>query len=274
MVLPPFELHPEVLAVLVPPWAVYYLAWRNHVREGGSAEGLRRKVTLFTLGMATLLVASMWPVHDLADEYLFSVHMVQHLLIQLVGAPLVLAGLPAWMLRAILRPRALWSATKFLTRPFVALILFNAVILATHWPAVVDLSVRNEWAHFGVHLLLFFSAVVMWWPILGPLPELPHLEPLAQMLYLFVQSIAPTIPASFLTFGRRPLYAAYSAFPRIWGISALEDMRIAGLTMKIVAGLLLWIVIGTIFFRWYADEERAEKASRRRGAAGWEPSRP
>jgi putative membrane protein len=91
---------------------------------------------------------------------------------------------------------------------------------------------------------------------MSPLVELPALTPPAQLMYLFVQSLAPTIPASFLTFGHTLLYPVYGTFPRIWGISALNDQLIAGLLMKIVGGLILWGFIGTIFFRWHAREER------------------
>jgi putative membrane protein len=77
-----------------------------------------------------------------------------------------------------------------------------------------------------------------------------------QMLYLFFQSLAPTIPASFLTFGQEPLYPVYATFPRIWEISALTDQLMAGLIMKIVGGAILWVVIATVFFRWANREQR------------------
>jgi putative membrane protein len=76
------------------------------------------------------------------------------------------------------------------------------------------------------------------------------------MLYLFLQSLAPTIPASFLTFGSHPLYPVYAGFPRIWGMDALTDQLIAGLIMKIAGGLILWTVIAVIFFRWGERERR------------------
>jgi putative membrane protein len=75
------------------------------------------------------------------------------------------------------------------------------------------------------------------------------------MLYLFLQSVLPTVPASFLTFGRTPLYPIYATFPRLWDISVITDQQVAGLIMKIGAGSFLWAVIITIFFRWYAREE-------------------
>jgi len=206
--------------------------------------------------MACLWLGADWPVHDLAERYLYSVHMAQHLLFTLVAPPLLIAGTPAWMWRDILRPRWLFLAFRFLTRPIVALILFNGLLLFTHWPEVVEASVRSELTHFSLHVLLFGSAIVMWWPVMSPLVELPALTPPAQMLYLFAQSLAPTIPASFLTFGHTLLYPVYGTFPRIWGISALNDQLIAGLLMKLVGGFILWGFVATIFFRWHAREER------------------
>ena len=138
----------------------------------------------------------------------------------------------------------------------MALVAFNAVLLFTHWPAIVELSVRSQVLHFSFHVLLVGSALLMWWPVMSPLLEYPPLPLPGQMLYLFLQSLAPTIPASFLTFGHTPLYPVYATFPRIWGISAMTDQLIAGLIMKLVGGAILWAVIATVFFRWYAKEQR------------------
>ena len=99
-------------------------------------------------------------------------------------------------------------------------------------------------------------------PLLSPLPEVPRLQPLARMLFLFLQSVVPTVPASFLTFGDHPLYKFYETVPRLWGISALDDMRFAGLIMKILWGFSLWITITIVFFRWYNAEETGSPARR------------
>jgi putative membrane protein len=92
--------------------------------------------------------------------------------------------------------------------------------------------------------------------VLSPLPEMPPLPAPGQMLYLFLESLAPTIPASFLTFGTHPLYPVYEGFPRIWGMSVLTDQLVAGLIMKLVGGMILWGVIAVVFFRWGRREER------------------
>jgi putative membrane protein len=132
----------------------------------------------------------------------------------------------------------------------VALILFNTMIILTHWPVIVDAAVGSEVLHFVQHLLLVSTAFLMWTPVFSPVIEIPRLSYPGQMMYLFLQSLVPTVPASFLTFGDRPLYAIYETFPRILGVSALDDMRTAGLIMKIAGGAALWIVITWIFFKW------------------------
>ena len=214
-----------------------------------------RQQILFFAGIAVLWVGADWPIHDLSEHYLFSVHMLQHTLFSLVAPPLILLGMPAWMLRTILAPPALKRAARFVTRPVAALVLFNFVIAVTHWPAIVNLSLERHPVHFLVHFVLFFSALIMWWPVVAPLPEWASLTEPGKMLYLFLQSIVPTVPASFLTFSSHPIYQYYATVPRLWGISAVTDQRIAGLFMKIGGGLLLWTVIAVIFFRWHAREE-------------------
>jgi putative membrane protein len=253
MALPPFHVHLDVLATLGGLAAGYLLAARRHERTTGEplAPGRRHR---FLGGVAVLLVGATWPIHDLAESYLYSMHMVQHMLFTFVAAPLLLTGTPAWMWRAILPPGPLRAVWALLTRPLVALIVANGVLLFMHWPEVVTLSVRSELAHFSLHTLLLGSAVVMWWPVLSPLPELSSLSRPGQLLYLFFQSLAPTIPASFLTFGSEPLYPIYATFPRIWGMDALTDQLVAGLVMKIVGGAILWVVIAAVFFRWGREE--------------------
>jgi putative membrane protein len=254
--MPAWHPHLDVWLLLGGLWAAYLIAVRRHRATPGEAKDRRRRTTLFSIGMACLWFGADWPVHDLAEGYLYSAHMVQHMVFTLVAAPLLIAGTPAWMWRGVLSPRPVFIAFRFLTRPVVALIAFNGLLLFTHWPELVEASVGSELTHFTLHVLLFGSAIVVWWPVMSPLVELPALTPPAQMMYLFAQSLAPTIPASFLTFGHTLLYPVYGTFPRIWGISALNDQLIAGLLMKIVGGLILWGFIATIFFRWHAREER------------------
>lgn len=257
MKLPPAHLHVDVFLILGTVLGLYLWAWKQ--RPGSLDPDRRRRITFFSIGMAVLLLGATWPIHDLAEEYLYGFHMVQHMLFQLVAAPLIVVGIPAWMWRAILKPEWMMAVWKKITRPVPALIIFNAILLFGHWPAVVELALRSELAHFSIHLAMVISAVIMWWPVLSPLSEAPALAPPLQMLYLFLQSLVPTIPASFLTFGDHPLYKIYETFPRIWpGVSALADQRAAGLVMKLAGGFILWGFITVIFFRWYFDEQKQQ----------------
>lgn len=255
MNLPVWHPHLSVWFLLGGIWISYMLAVRSHAAKNPEDDAERtRRARLFSLGMAVLFIGSDWPVHDLAEGYLYSMHMFQHLIYTLVAPPLLIAGMPAWMLRKGLSVPIVGGVFRFFTRPLLALLIFNGVFLFTHWPEVVAASVGSEPIHFLLHVLIVGSALAMWWPVMSTLPELPALNPPMQMLYLFFQSLAPTIPASFLTFGHTLLYPVYGTFPRIWGIEALEDQLLAGLQMKLLGGLILWIVIGTIFFRWHARE--------------------
>jgi putative membrane protein len=258
MHLPPFHVHLDVLAVVAALegsylWAIYRLGPR--LLPGDEPAASRRQVAWFTAGALAVLVASEWPIHDLSEHYLFSVHMVQHTLISLVAPPLLLLGMPSWLLRKLLSPRPVYAVLRQLTRPLIALVLFNAVIVVTHWPVLVNAMLQHHMLHLVGHLVLFGSATLMWWPVVSLLPEMPTLSYPGRMLYLFLQSIVPTVPASFLTFGSRPLYSFYVRAPRIWGWSALTDQTIAGLVMKLVGGLILWSVIAVVFFKWYQVEQ-------------------
>ncbi|MEA2613935.1 MAG: putative rane protein [Chloroflexota bacterium] len=265
MTLPPWHLHIDVWLLFGSIVAAYLISCRRHAASTGEITPARRK-KLFLAGMAVLWIGADYPIHDLAERYLYSMHMVQHMLFTLVAPPLLIAGVPAWMLRRMLRPKAVGAFFGFMTRPALALLWFNGVLLFTHWPAIVTASVQSQLLHFSLHVLLVASALIMWWPVMSTLPEYPGLPAPGQMMYLFFQSLAPTIPASFLTFGTHPLYPIYATFPRIWGWGPLRDQLIAGLTMKLIGGLILWGFIATVFFRWYAKEEREDM-----GRLPWRP---
>jgi putative membrane protein len=261
--LPAWHAHVDVWLLFGSLIVAYLIACRRHQRIAGEPTPGRRKA-FFLIGMGVLFVGADWPVHDLAERYLYSMHMTQHMLFSLVAPPLLIAGIPAWLMRDLLGLRPVARAFRFVTRPLVALLVFNGVLLFTHWPEVVNASVQSEWIHFGLHVVLVASALAMWWPVMSPLPELPPLSAPGQMLYLFLQSLAPTIPASFLTFGDHLLYPVYATFPRIWGIGALTDQMLSGLIMKLIGGAILWGFIAAIFFRWYEQERRQD---------GWDASR-
>jgi putative membrane protein len=264
--IPAWEAHPDVWLLvggLMAGYAIAVIRLGPRFTEPGRPVVTRFQVVSWCLGVATIWLASDWPVHDVAESSMYSVHMVQHLLFSMVATPLLLLGTPAWLLRWLLRPPSVvFRVVRRMARFLPALIVFNVVLVLTHWPALVDESLNSGLIHFGVHTLLFVASLIVWLPVVSPLPEIPRLAPPTRAAFLFLQSVVPTVPASFLTFGSAPLYKFYVGLPHLWGVTDLEDQQIAGLMMKIGAGLLLWMLIAVIFFRWAADEDSRNQPNR------------
>ena len=264
--LPDWQPHPEVWFLLVGVLGLAWYATRviaPKVVPAGEPVASRRNRRAFWAAWILLWVASDWPMHDVSEEYLYSVHMIQHLLLTFVVPPLFLLATPTWLARlVILDGGAVSRVLQKLTRPVVAGLAFNAVAALTHWTVVVNNSVESGPFHYAIHTLVFASALLMWMPILGPLPEL-HLSEPGKMIYLFCMSIIPTIPAAWLTFAEGPVYSAYDHPQRLWGVGVIDDQQAAGAFMKIIGGMYLWVLIAIRFFR-YSAAQRALDRHRRR----------
>ena len=226
----------------------------------------RSQLAWFGIGLLLLWGSSDWPVHDVAEERLYFVHMIQHMALTLVMPAAFLLATPEWLARLLIGDGKAYQVLKRLTHPVVATLLFNAVIVLSHWPAVVNQSVESGLLHYGVHVAVVTTALIMWLPVCGPLPELRLSLP-GQMLYLFAQSIVPTVPAAWLTFADGAVYSVYDHLPRLWDISVADDQQAAGLIMKVVGGFYLWTIITVLFFRWANREGYGEPATAPRPAA-------
>ncbi|MPZ68901.1 MAG: hypothetical protein GEU71_05170 [Actinobacteria bacterium] len=250
--------HPETW-LLVSALVIVYVTAVSFVGPkvvpSGKVVATTAQKSCFLLGVFALLLAEAWPLHEIAERYLFSGHMVQHILFAFVAPPLLLLGMPVWMFRGLLGKGLRFEIFRFLSRPAIAFLLFNGVIAAMHWSPVVNLQSSSAPFHLAFHLTMITAGLCMWTNVVSPLPELGRMTEPVKMMYLFLMSIIPTVPASFLTFSESSLYSTYADAPRLWGISVITDQRVAGLLMKIGAGLLLWGVIAVMFFRWYAKEE-------------------
>ena len=253
-----FQLNADVIVLCLGLLVAYWYAvtqLRSSVPDAGRIK--HSQSALFGLGVLSLYAAGSSPLHEIAEGYLASAHMLQHLLLTMVAPPLLLAGTPGWLVEAALRGRRAFTVARYLTVPLVAFALFNSVQLVTHLPVAVDLSLRVHWFHFVVHVVLVSAALLMWWPILSPSELLPRLSYPLQMAYLFVQSLLPSILAAFLTFSDGVFYRFYGEAPRSFGLSMIEDQQLAGFVMKILGSLILWGFIAVAFFKWY-EKENAE----------------
>jgi putative membrane protein len=193
-------------------------------------------------------------VLDIAERYLLLLHMTQHTVFTLVAPACFLLGSPSWLWKWALSKRAIGPVTRFASHPLLALITFNLLIAGAHWKGIVERSLHNEAFHFSVHLVMFAAATFMWIPVINRINGVPKLGAPAKMMYLFAQSIVPTVPASFLVFSQRATYATYRDAPRlIDGLDATGDQQLAAAIMKLGAGSLLWAIVGYLFYRWWMD---------------------
>lgn len=254
--------HPDALVGLALFEGVYLLGVGPLRERYGLAERVDpRQVATFTLGVLVIFFSLLSPLHVLADQYLFSAHMFQHVLLTLVAPPLLILGTPDWLLRPLLRPTTLFIAARLLTHPVTAFTLFNIVFSLWHVPGLYDLSVTNHGIHIAEHLLFMSTALLMWWPVASTMPELPRLSYPLQMIYFFLLSIAQLIVFAPITFSSEPLYRWYAEAPRVWAVTPLVDQQIGAIFMKIGGGALLITLMIVAFFRWYNREEE-EQASR------------
>jgi putative membrane protein len=258
-----FQAHPEIWVlvagiVLLAVYAVRRIG--PSATRDGEVVVTRSQKSWFVAGVLTLWLATDWPMHDVAEEYLYFVHMIQHLLLSFVVAPMFLLATPTWLARAIVgRSDGLpYRLLRRMTKLIPATLLFNAVVVFSHWPAVVNNVVGSAPLHYGVHVLVFFSALIMWMPVCGPLGEL-RLPLGAQMPYLFLQSIIPTVPAGWLTFADGVVYKSYDHTYRMWGLSVQYDQQLAGMIMKVVGGLYLWTIIAILFVRFAQASEHGDR---------------
>lgn len=250
-----WKLYPSFMVGWLLFGAVYFLCVGplRH-RFPGSKPATTGQVACFSGALLAMVLSLQGPLHELSDYFLFSAHMVQHLVLILVMPPLLLAGIPDWLLRPALNVKAIKLVARALTLPLVAFALNNAIFLAWHFPGPYDLMMRDHAVHVAMHLTIMVTGVIMWWPVMSPLPELPRIAAPLQMVYLFLVGIPMMLSAALITFSASAMYSWYVEAPRLWGLSPLEDQRLGGVIMWVPGGLVLWIAITAVYFRWTQRE--------------------
>jgi len=259
-----WSIHPSTVIGLATLAGLYL--WR--ARETSPEQPLTpwRKISFFS-ALLVVFGSLNGPLHDLSDTYLFSAHMVQHLLLTMLFPPLIIVGVPGWMLRPLLRNRAIFAVARFLTKPIICFAIFNLVIAGWHLPVFYNAAMANHNIHILEHLMFMSAAVLMWWPITSQLPELPRLSYPGQMLYCFLMIIPMSVVAVYITMAEQVLYPAYSSAPRITSLSPLDDQLLGGLIMWVPGGMIFIVIMTVIFFKWAArGEDDAASAQ-----VGWKP---
>jgi putative membrane protein len=221
--------------------------WR-HSRTGGGVPVWR--AACFAAGMATLIVALLSPVDTLGAE-LFSMHMVQHELMMLVAAPLLVCGRPlavsVWAfslggrrrIAHLIKSRAVQTPWQLLTLPSVAWLLHAVILWAWHAPALFQAGLASDVLHTLQHFSFLASALLFWASLIGP-----HLQMRAgaAVVYILTTAIHTGMLGALLTFSSRIWYPVYAQTTEAWGLTVLEDQQLGGLIMWVPAGFILLFV--------------------------------
>ncbi len=248
--IPGFSPHADVLLVLLASGVGYWWATTR------IAPASRRQRAWFFSGLLLVWAASSWPVHDIGEDQLYVVHMVQHVVFTFIAPPMLLLGTPVRLVGWLVRPRLVGAVTRACTRPLVALVGFNLIVGLSHVRPVVDGATTSAPLHFGVHLVLFASALCLWSPVLNRAPELPRMRSTGKMLYLMANGFLPVPIVAALALAGTPIYHHYATAPRLWGLSALDDQQLAAGAMWMLESFWTIGAVMIVFFDWWRNEQR------------------
>jgi putative membrane protein len=255
-----FDLHVSVLLGTALFTGLYFMAigpWRK--KYGWSAEPVElwRKVA-FVIGQLILLISLNGPIHHLSDYYLFAAHMLQHLFLNLLWAPLTVVALPSWLVEKMLEVGPVRRLSNLVGGLPAKFLIYNGVLYFWHIPYMYDFAIANHNVHIVEHLSFMGTAVIAWVGLLCDAPSLPRPQPLAQLLYLFAMTLPMKLLGAIITLSDNLLYKGYLPAPRIWGLDPITDQHWGGLMMWLPSGLVMWASMVFVFSRWWEQEKASQ----------------
>lgn len=242
--------HPEVMLLVVILLVVYFqLLGPLKNRFGDNLPPVPTMKKVYFLGaLIVFYVAMGTPLKLVADEYLFSGHMVQYALLSMVMPPLLLAGIPQWMINSLWKTRFWYNVLRVATSPPFAIITFNVIFSVIEWPPFLDASLHDDWLYLLESYVMLIAAIFLWWPVMHPvlkrgdnklkvvprpgfLPELTMISRGYQLVYVFFNFDLMMPALVYIIDTAKPFYLFYVHAPRIFGISALADQQLGVLIM-------------------------------------------
>ncbi|RAK23234.1 putative membrane protein [Anoxybacillus vitaminiphilus] len=271
-----------LLSLALVLWLYFMLVgpWRKRFTNEGPAT--RKQKLFFTAGIVLLYICKGSPI-DLLGHLMFSAHMTQMAILYLLVPQLLILGIPNWMYEQLFRIRFVKATVSFFTKPLISLILFNGLFSFYHVPFIFDIVKTNMFLHAMVTTVIFFSAVMMWWPLVTKLSDWPTLSGIKKIGYIFANGILLTPACALIIFADTPLYTTYSD-PQAW-VNALQlcvpagtlaslnltgpqmfmsmpliyDQQLGGVLMKIIQEIIYGAMLFFIFIDWYQKEREKEK---------------
>lgn len=224
----------------------------------GAMRPTRRQAVWFYLGLFALYVSLGSPLGVLAMGYSFTAHMLQHMIAAMAVAPLLIAGVPPWLWRKLLRPRPVAVMFRQFVKPVPALVLFNILFAVVMIPDVIAAMVHSMPTMILLHLALVLFGIFMWWPLLSPIEEFPPLHPSAQILYLFADGVPMILPGALVALSSHFLYgAAYgSATYHVFGMPLIQDQQWGAVLMLTIIHAVYGAMV-TVRVRQWSHQESA-----------------
>jgi cytochrome c oxidase assembly factor CtaG len=261
--------------ILVPilAYAWFYLRRFAEVRRTSGPRGAGpRHLAAFAGAILVLLIALVSPLDALGEDYLFSAHMVQHLLLGDIAPLLILLSLSRVIMRPLTRRlQSLERALGPLAHPACALVLWLGLVYFWHIPAMYDAALNHTGIHALQHVSFFTAGVLVWWPLIQPVPMRHRLSGMWTFGYIGAAKLGLASLGLYLTWTSTVTYKYYLHVPRIWGLSAIDDLNVGGAIMMIEQSVLLVSVLAVLFGRMLAQSEQDELRRERleeRAAAG------
>lgn len=254
-----FQLAP--LAVLA---AVYIRRFRRARREAGGRGAGARQAAFFAGGMLALLLALESPIDDLGESYLFAAHMLQHVLLGDIAPALLLLSLSRVILRPVTkRLMFLEKALGRLASPWTGIGIWLCLMYLWHVPPMYDAALNHPVIHLIEHTAFFSAGLMVWWPIVQPIPMRHRLTGLATVAYIATAKIGLAALGLYLTWSSHVLYTYYEHVPRVWGLTAIGDQNAGGAIMMVEQSITFVIALVFLFSKMLTDTEEAERRKER-----------
>ncbi|MBS4189089.1 cytochrome c oxidase assembly factor CtaG [Bacillus sp. FJAT-49705] len=261
----------------------FFLVTVKYRKRFSNSEPLTiRQGIYFSLGIIVLYIVKGSPI-DLMGHLMFYAHMIQMAILCLVIPQFFILGIPPWIWRSLLKNNIIKKIFSFLTKPVIALVLFNGIFSIYHIPLVFDFVKTDMFLHAAYTGLLFLMSIIFWWPLINEVEENKSFNGLKKVGYIFAGGALLLPACGLIIFADVPLYATYSD-PEAWSkslelcvpaatlsgltlsgpemfssLSVVYDQQLGGIIMKIIQEVVYGIALAKVFFSWYRKEQEEQK---------------
>jgi putative membrane protein len=259
---------PAVLAPLALLAGIYVWRFREARREAGGRGAGLVQAAAFAGAMIALLIALVSPLDGLGEDYLFSAHMLQHVLLGDIAPLLLLLALSRVIMRpATRRLTGVEQALGPLANPVTGLVLWLVLMYLWHVPALYDAAAEQAPLHVLEHACFFAAGIALWWPLIQPVPMRRRLTGMQPLAYIAAAKGGLAALGLYLAWASTALYPYYETTPRIWGLSPVEDQNVGGVIMMVEQSMTLVLVLVVLFVRMLSQSEEEERRRERLEAA-------